>query len=40
MIQAVNNMMVKEEAKPAPPPAPSAQENLLGEIRDLLKAGR
>lgn len=27
----------KEEAKPAAPPAPSAEETLLTEIRDLLK---
>ena len=27
----------KEEPKPATPPAPSAEEKLLTEIRDLLK---
>jgi large conductance mechanosensitive channel len=30
----------KEEAKPAAPPAPSAEEKLLTEIRDLLKTQR
>ena len=33
-------MKKKEEEKPAAPPAPSAQEVLLTEIRDLLKQGR
>ena len=37
MVKAVNNAKKKEEAKPAAPPAPSKQEVLLGEIRDLLK---
>ena len=37
MIKAINSMMKKEEAKPAAPPAPSAEEKLLTEIRDLLK---
>ena len=37
MIKAMNSMMKKEEAKPAAPPAPSAEEKLLTEIRDLLK---
>jgi len=34
--------MAKRKAAeaPAPPPPPSAQETLLAEIRDLLKAGR
>lgn len=40
MIKAMNTLKRKEEAKPAPPPEPSAQEKLLSEIRDLLKAGR
>jgi large conductance mechanosensitive channel len=30
-------MRKKEEAKPASPPAPSKEELLLTEIRDLLK---
>ncbi len=36
-IKALNSMKKKEEAKPAPPPAPTKEETLLGEIRDLLK---
>ncbi len=38
VIKAINMAKKKEEAKPAAPPAPSAEEKLLGEIRDLLKA--
>ncbi len=37
MVKGMNSMKKKEEAKPAAPPAPSKQEVLLGEIRDLLK---
>ena len=37
-IKAINTLKRKEEAKPAPPPAPSKEEVLLTEIRDLLKA--
>lgn len=37
VIQAFERMKRKEEAKPTPPPAPSAEEKLLTEIRDLLK---
>jgi large conductance mechanosensitive channel len=37
MVKAINTLKRKEEAAPAPPPAPSTQEILLGEIRDLLK---
>ncbi len=37
MIKAMNRMRKKQEAAPAPPPEPSAQEKLLTEIRDLLK---
>ncbi len=36
-IRSYNRMQKKEEAKPAAPPAPSAEETLLAEIRDLLK---
>jgi large conductance mechanosensitive channel len=36
-IKAINAAKKKEEAKPAAPPAPSKQETLLSEIRDLLK---
>ncbi len=35
VIRAMTNLIRKEEAKPAPP---TKQEELLGEIRDLLKA--
>lgn len=37
LIRAINNAKKKEEAAPAAPPAPSNEEVLLGEIRDLLK---
>jgi large conductance mechanosensitive channel len=37
MIKAMNNMREKEAAVPAAPPAPSNEEKLLMEIRDLLK---
>lgn len=37
VVRAMNNMKKKEEAAPASPPAPSKEEVLLGEIRDLLK---
>jgi large conductance mechanosensitive channel len=37
VVKAMNSMKKKEEAKPAPPPKPSAEETLLSEIRDLLK---
>lgn len=37
MVKGMNSMKKKEEAKPAAPPAPSKEEVLLGEIRDLLK---
>lgn len=37
VIKAYNSMKRKEEAKPAAPPAPSREEILLAEIRDLLK---
>ncbi|HSV27759.1 MAG TPA: large conductance mechanosensitive channel protein MscL [Sedimentisphaerales bacterium] len=38
MIKLMNTLKRKEEAKPAAPPPPPAQEVLLTEIRDLLKA--
>ena len=38
LVKAVNAAKKKEAAKPAAPPAPSAEEKLLGEIRDILKA--
>jgi len=37
LVKAMNAAKKKEEAKPAEPAAPPAQEVLLGEIRDLLK---
>ena len=37
VIRAMNSMKKKEEEAPAEPPKPSAEENLLTEIRDLLK---
>ncbi len=37
MVKAINSLKKKEEAAPAAPPAPSNQEVLLGEIRDLLR---
>jgi large conductance mechanosensitive channel len=37
IIKAYNKTKKKEEAKPTPPPAPSKEEVLLTEIRDLLK---
>jgi large conductance mechanosensitive channel len=36
-IKGINKLKRKEEEAPAAPPAPSAQEVLLTEIRDLLK---
>ena len=37
-VKAINLLKRKEEAAPQPAPEPSAQEVLLTEIRDLLKA--
>ena len=37
MIKAINRLKRKEEEKPAAPPAPSKEETLLAEIRDILK---
>ena len=37
MVKAMNSLQKKEEAKPAAPPAPTKEEVLLTEIRDLLK---
>ena len=36
-IKAMNSLKKKEEEKPAAPPAPTKEEVLLTEIRDLLK---
>ena len=38
VIKGFNKMKAEEEAAPEAPPEPSAEETLLGEIRDLLKA--
>jgi large conductance mechanosensitive channel len=37
VVKGFNRMRTKEEAAPAAPPAPSNEEKLLTEIRDLLK---
>lgn len=39
LVKLINSMKRKEEAKPTPPPAPTKEEVLLTEIRDLLKKG-
>lgn len=36
LLKAYNSTQKKEEAAPAAPPEPTAEEKLLGEIRDLL----
>ena len=36
-IKAINRLKKKEEDAPKPPPVPTVQEELLREIRDLLK---
>ena len=40
MVKAMNQLRRKEAAAPSAPPTPTPQEQLLTEIRDLLKAGR
>jgi large conductance mechanosensitive channel len=37
-IKAINRLKREEEAAPAAPPAPTRDQELLSEIRDLLKA--
>ena len=37
LVKSINSLKRKEEEKPAAPPAPSAEEKLLTEIRDELK---
>jgi len=37
VIKAMNTLQKKQEDAPAPPPAPTPEENLLTEIRDILK---
>ena len=38
VVKAMNSVMKKEEEKPAEPPKPSAEEQLLTEIRDALQS--
>lgn len=38
MVRVINRLKRKEEAAPAAPAAPSAEETLLAEIRDIMKA--
>ena len=38
VVKGFNQLRKKEEAKPAEPPAPTEDQKLLTEIRDLLKA--
>ncbi|WP_434937522.1 large-conductance mechanosensitive channel protein MscL [Shewanella sp. HL-SH8] len=38
IVKGINKLKKKEQAAPKAPPAPTAQEILLTEIRDLLKA--
>ncbi len=37
MVKGMNSLKRKQEAVPAAPPAPSKEEVLLGEIRDILR---
>jgi large conductance mechanosensitive channel len=38
IVKAINRMKKKQEEAPTTPPAPTKEEVLLGEIRDLLKS--
>jgi large conductance mechanosensitive channel len=40
VMKLINRLMHREAEKPADPPAPTNEEKLLAEIRDLLRAGR
>jgi len=40
VVKGINQLQRKQEEAPAAPPKPSPQEQLLMEIRDLLKAQR
>lgn len=40
VVKGINRLKRKEEAAPSVPPAPTKEELLLTEIRDLLKEGR
>ena len=37
LVKGINRLHRKKEEAPPPPPQPSAEEQLLTEIRDLLK---
>ncbi|MCB0041458.1 MAG: large-conductance mechanosensitive channel protein MscL [Caldilinea sp.] len=37
VVKGANSMVKKQEAAPAPPPAPTAEEKLLTQIRDILQ---
>ncbi|WP_409422940.1 large-conductance mechanosensitive channel protein MscL [Pseudaeromonas sp. ZJS20] len=39
-LKAINSLKRKEEAAPSAPPAPTKDQELLAEIRDLLKSQR
>jgi len=39
LVKGINALKRKEEETPAAPPTPSKEEQLLTEIRDLLKRG-
>jgi large conductance mechanosensitive channel len=38
LVKGINTFRKKEAAAPAPPPAPTSEEKLLAEIRDILKS--
>jgi large conductance mechanosensitive channel len=40
LVRGVNSVRRQQENAPAPPPGPTPEQTLLGEIRDLLKASR
>ncbi len=40
LVKGVNTLRRAQAAEPPAPPAPSVEETLLAEIRDLLKTGR
>lgn len=40
LVKGINKLTVKKEEQPATPPAPTKEELLLTEIRDLLKKGK
>ena len=38
LVKVINRIRRKEQVAPTVPPAPTREESLLGEIRDILKA--